>query len=115
MSIDLAGERCEACHKDSPRVPDEDEQSLLKEIPDWELIEVDGVKRLRRVIRVKGWRPAVDLTTRIADLAEESGHHPMLVTEWGRVTVQWWTHAIGGLHRNDFVMAAQVDNLLNAS
>lgn len=110
--MDLATERCEACHKDSPQVPAEEEQVLLAHIPDWDMIEVDDVKRLSRVIKVKGWRPAVDLTNRIADLADEAGHHPAILTEWGRVTVQWWTHAIKGLHRNDFVMAAKVDALV---
>ncbi len=112
--MDLATEQCEACHADSPMVPPEDEQTLLAAIPDWTLIEVKGVKRLKRVIRVEGWRSAVELTNRIADLADESGHHPRIVTEWGKVTVQWWTHAIGGLHRNDFVMAAKVDTVLDA-
>ena len=107
--MDLATERCEACRPDSPQVPVEDEQSLLARIPEWDLIEVDGVKRLQRVITLNGWRRAIALTNRISDLANEAGHHPALLTEWGKVTVQWWTHAIGGLHRNDFVMAAKVD------
>lgn len=110
--MDLATEQCEACHKDSPQVPAEEEQSLLSSIPAWDLIEVDGVKRLQRVIEVKGWRRAIDLTNRISDIANEEGHHPAILTEWGKVTVQWWTHAIKGLHRNDFVMAAKTDTLL---
>ena len=93
-------------------VPESDEAALLAEIPEWQLIDVDGVKHLKRVIKVKGWMPAVDLTNRIAALAEETDHHPAILTEWGRVTVEWWTHAIQGLHRNDFVMAAKVDALL---
>jgi 4a-hydroxytetrahydrobiopterin dehydratase len=109
--MELASERCEACHKDSPRVPESDEQVLLASIPAWTLIDVDGVRRLERVITVKGWRRAMALTNDIAALADESGHHPAILTEWGKVTVQWWTHAIGGLHRNDFVMAAKVDTL----
>lgn len=110
--MELAFERCEACRPDSPQVPTEDEPALLAEIPDWKLVEVKGVKRLKRVIRVKGWRPAIDLTNRIADLADEADHHPAILTEWGKVTVMWWTHAIKGLHHNDFVMAAKVDALL---
>ena len=47
----------------------------------------------------------------IAELAEKEGHHPALLTEWGRTTVTWWTHKIKGLHRNDFVMAAKTDEL----
>ncbi len=109
--MELASERCEACNPNSPTVPVEDEPALLAEIPDWKLVEVKGVKRLKRVIRVDGWRSAIDLTNRIADLADEADHHPAILTEWGKVTVQWWTHAIKGLHRNDFVMAAKVDSL----
>jgi len=112
--MDLATERCEACHKDSPRVPEAEERSLLASIPEWTLVQVDGVKRLERVFRVKGWRRAVALTNAIAALADEAGHHPAILTEWGQVTVQWWTHAIGGLHRNDFIMAAKVDALDDA-
>lgn len=110
--MELESERCEACRPDSPTVPIEDEPTLLAEIPDWKLIEVKGVKRLKRTVRVKGWRPAIALTNQIANLADEADHHPAILTEWGKVTVMWWTHAIEGLHRNDFVMAAKVDALL---
>lgn len=110
--MDLTEMRCEACRPDSPQVPLEEEATLLASIPDWKLIEVNGMKRLKRVIRRKGWQPAVDLTNRIAALAEEEDHHPAILLEWGKVTVEWWTHAIKGLHRNDFIMAAKVDALL---
>ena len=48
-------------------------------------------------------------------MAEEEGHHPALLTEWGRMTVTWWTHKISGLHRNDFIMAAKTDELSRPS
>jgi 4a-hydroxytetrahydrobiopterin dehydratase len=47
----------------------------------------------------------------VGEIAEEGGHHPLLVTEWGKVTVTWWTHKIDGLHRNDFIMAAKTEDL----
>jgi 4a-hydroxytetrahydrobiopterin dehydratase len=47
----------------------------------------------------------------VGEQAEEEGHHPALLTEWGKVTVTWWTHKIGGLHHNDFIMAARTDEL----
>jgi 4a-hydroxytetrahydrobiopterin dehydratase len=53
----------------------------------------------------------MDFTNRVAVIAEEQGHHPLIVTEWGRVAVQWWTHKIKGLHRNDFIMAAKTDEI----
>lgn len=111
----LASERCEACHKDAPKVPESEEAALLEQIPEWRLLDVDGVKRLQRVFRFSqrngGWRPAVDFTNRVAGIADAEDHHPAILTEWGRVTVTWWTHAIRGLHRNDFVMAAKTDEL----
>ena len=54
---------------------------------------------------------ALDFTNRVGAIAEDQGHHPALLTEWGRVTVAWWTHKIRGLHRNDFVMAARTDEV----
>src|SRR5262249_11555034 len=54
---------------------------------------------------------ALAFTNAIGELAEAEGHHPALLTEWGRTTVTWWTHKIKGLHRNDFVMAAKTDEL----
>ncbi len=107
----LTSERCEACHGDSPSVPESEEPMLLGEIPDWHLIQVDGVKRLQRVFNIKGWQPAVDFTARVAEIADAEDHHPAILTEWGKVTVTWWTHAIRGLHRNDFIMAAKTDEL----
>jgi len=109
--MDLASFRCEACRPDSPQVPTEDEPALLAEIPEWKLVEVNGVKRLKRVVRVKGWRPAVDFANRVADVADQEDHHPAIRIEWGKVTIEWWTHAIKGLHRNDFIMAAKTDRL----
>jgi len=54
---------------------------------------------------------ALNFTNKVGALAESEGHHPALLTEWGKVTVTWWTHKIGGLHRNDFIMAAKTDQL----
>lgn len=108
----LATEQCQPCRGDSPPVTGEEMTALLREIPDWQVIAVDGVKRLQRVYQFKNFVGALAFTNEVGRIAEEAQHHPLLMTEWGRVTVQWWTHAIGGLHRNDFVMAARTDRLL---
>ena len=84
---------------------------LSPQIPDWELVEIDGIKRLRRVFPFDDFAQALAFTQRVGELAEREGHHPALLTEWGRTTVSWWTHKIKGLHRNDFVMAAKTDEL----
>jgi 4a-hydroxytetrahydrobiopterin dehydratase len=107
----LASEKCVACRRDAPRVTDDEIAELQPEVPEWELIEVDGIPRLRRVFTFDDFAQALDFTRRVGEIAEKEGHHPAIVTEWGRTTVTWWTHKIKGLHRNDFVMAAKTDAL----
>jgi 4a-hydroxytetrahydrobiopterin dehydratase len=107
----LAGATCVACRRDAPQVTADEIAELLPEIPDWELVEVDGVKRIQRVFRFDDFAQALAFTDQVGVIAEEQGHHPALLTEWGRTTVTWWTHKIKGLHRNDFVMAAKTDRL----
>ena len=108
----LARERCVACRRDSPRVTEAEIAELKPQIPEWELVEREGVQRLERVFRFASFAEALTFTNRVGSLAEEEGHHPTLLTEWGRVTVTWWTHKIHALHRNDFIMAAKTDALL---
>ncbi len=110
----LASERCEACRADSPRPTEEEIRSLFREIPVWRIVEREGVPRLERVFHFSNFADALRFTNQVGRLSEDEGHHPALLTEWGRVTVTWWTHAIGGLHRNDFVMAAKTDALISA-
>ena len=105
----LAEERCVACRPDAPRMTPAQIDALKREIPDWSVVERDGVPRLERVFSFANFVEALGFTNAIGGLAEAAGHHPALTTEWGRVTVGWWTHAIAGLHRNDFVMAAKTD------
>jgi 4a-hydroxytetrahydrobiopterin dehydratase len=107
----LTNEKCTACRRDSPRVSEADIQELRPQIPEWTLAEVDGIARLERVFRFTNFAQALDFTTRVGGLAEDEGHHPAILTEWGKVTISLWTHKIRGLHRNDFVMAAKIDEL----
>ena len=90
---------------------DAEAAELHRQVPDWELIEVDGIKRLRRVFSADDFAQALEFTNAVGELAEAEGHHPALLTEWGSTTVTWWTHKIRGLHRNDFIMAAKTDEL----
>ena len=107
----LTQERCVACRADAPRLTDDELAVLRPRIPDWTLVERDGIPRLERSFKVRDFKAALELTNKIGALAEEEGHHPALLTEWGRVTVTWWTHKIRGLHRNDVIMAAKTDQL----
>ena len=110
----LAQERCTACRRDSPSVSEEEISKFLPQAPEWELIDQDGIPKLDREFRFKNFAQALAFTNRVGGLAEEEGHHPRLVTEWGRVRVSWWTHKIRNLHRNDFVMAAKTNEIFAA-
>ena len=109
--MELTREKCVACRADAPRVSDEEIAALHPQVSDWLLTEENAVKQLHRTFRFRNFAEALAFTTRVAELAEAEGHHPRLVTEWGKVTVAWWTHKIRGLHRNDFIMAAKTDAL----
>ena len=105
----LTSEKCTACRRDSPQVTEAEIQELKPQIPDWTFVERDGIPRIERVYRFPDFAEALNFTNRIGAIAEEEGHHPAILTEWGRVTVTLWTHKIRGLHRNDFLMAAKID------
>lgn len=107
----LSQQRCEACRADAPKVSDEELAELMQQIPDWQPVVIDGVLQLKREFAFKNFKQAMAFSNRLADLAETEGHHPGILTEWGKVTVFWWSHSINGLHRNDFVMAAKTDTL----
>ncbi len=103
--------KCVACRGGEPKLTGEQINEFQPQVPDWQIKEVDGVKRLERVYKLKNFVEAMAFTTRVAMIAEKEDHHPLIITEWGRVTVQWWTHKIGGLHQNDFIMAAKIDDI----
>jgi 4a-hydroxytetrahydrobiopterin dehydratase len=108
----LTNEKCTACRRDSPAATEAEIRELKPQIPEWTLVEREGIKRLERLYRFANFAEALSFTNRVGALAEEEGHHPAILTEWGRVTVTLWTHKIRGLHRNDFIMAAKVDSLV---
>jgi 4a-hydroxytetrahydrobiopterin dehydratase len=109
----LTAQKCTACHKDAPRVTEEEIAELKPQIPDWNMTEVEGISHLERTYKFPDFKTALEFTNRVGEIAEEEGHHPALLTEWGKVKVSWWTHAICGLHQNDFIMAAKTDRISN--
>jgi 4a-hydroxytetrahydrobiopterin dehydratase len=103
--------KCVACRAGEPTVTDAEIAEFHPQVSDWEIVELDAIERLTRVYSFDDFAQALEFTNKVGELADEEGHHPALLTEWGRTTVTWWTHAIRGLHRNDFVMAAKTDVL----
>ena len=97
------------------RLNKSESQEFKTQLPDWNLIEESGEERLQRIFKFKNFLDALNFTNQVGNLAEAENHHPALLTEWGKVTVTWWTHKIGGLHRNDFIMAARTDDLYRSA
>ena len=108
---ELSEMRCTACRGDEPKLTDAEIAELLPQVPEWQVVQREGIKRLERVFKFSNFAQALAFTDRVGEQAEEEGHHPALLTEWGRVKVTWWTHKIDGLHRNDFILAAKTDEL----
>lgn len=105
---------CEACRRGAPTVLQEEIEQLLPQIPNWRVEKREGVDQLLRVFEFPDFEKALEFTNGVGRIAEEEGHHPALLTEWGKTTVRWWTHKIGGLHRNDFIMAAKTDEVFDS-
>jgi 4a-hydroxytetrahydrobiopterin dehydratase len=111
--INLAAGKCVACRGDEPTLSAAEIEDLLLQIQQWQVKEVAGMKRLEKVFKFKNFAQALEFTNKIGASAEAEDHHPLIVTEWGKVTVNWWTHKIGGLHKNDFIMAAKTDEIFS--
>jgi 4a-hydroxytetrahydrobiopterin dehydratase len=111
MTEKLAQQKCTACTGDSPPVSADEIEKLKPQIPNWRIEEHNGELHLERVFTFPDFNQALAFTNQVGEQAETEGHHPALLTEWGKVTVSWWTHAINGLHQNDFIMAAKTDQI----
>ena len=107
----LTAERCEACHPGAPRLTEQEIAELSPQIPEWKIVEREGIMRLERDFQFPDFAVALAFTNRVAEKAEQVGHHPDILTKWGTVNVAWWSHKIKGLHRGDFIMAAKTDAL----
>ena len=106
---ELSEQKCIPCTGNLPPATESEINTYKNQIPDWNLITENGELRLQRVYQFSSFKSALAFTNQIGEIAEAEQHHPALLTEWGKVTVTWWTHAINGLHQNDFVMAAKCD------
>ncbi len=115
MSHDgLAGQTIVACKPGTRPLDAAECEPLLQQLPEWSILSYDGIPTLEREYKFSSFAQALAFTNRVGELADMANHHPALLTEWGKVTVAWWTHAIKGLHRNDFIMAARCDSLHRA-
>ncbi len=105
---ELASKACVPCKGDTPPLKGEEIEGFRRQVPEWEVVEEH---HLRRRLRFKNFREALDFVNRVGELAEEQGHHPDVGFGWGYAEVTVWTHKIDGLTDSDFVFAAKVDVL----
>lgn len=104
----LARERCAEIRAGTPPLTGEAARELAGGVArEWRI----SADEIYREFTFKTFNAAFGLATRIALLAESQGHHPELVVAWGRLVVRLSTHSVGGLSRNDFIMAARIDRL----
>ena len=111
---DLSEKTCSACEIGAPLVPHDQQIDLLKELDGW-IIDNSDISKLIKEFKFDNYEQSIRFTNLIADLAEVQDHHPKITLEWGKVNLEWWSHKIKGLHMNDFICAAQSEEIFYAS
>lgn len=95
----------------SPSLEETEIDQFMSDLLGWDKRILDGELSVEKKYKFKDFRQAMAFANQIARLADEEDHHPALLIEWGKVTVNWWTHASKGFTRNDFIMAAKTELL----
>jgi len=107
---ELVSAQCSACEIGAPLVSTEDQKIFLNDLDGWSIESLE-VQKLSKRFKFKNYQDGLQFSNRIAGLAESENHHPKIIFEWGVVTLEWWSHKIKGLHKNDFICAAKSDEL----
>lgn len=106
---ELSNHQCVATPKDAAKLNDAEIAQLRPQIPDWVIETNKGILQLENTFSFGNFTEAMAFANKITDIAEANDHHPALLVQYGSVKVSWWSHSIGGLHLNDFVLAAKTD------
>ncbi|SRR5258706_12931103 len=115
---DLTTKHCVPCEGGTPPLPNDMEEKLYKEVKSWILLrDPDQMKvhKLRKQFIFKNFKEAIAFVKIVADIAEEEGHHPDIYIFYNKVQLELYTHAVGGLSENDFIMAAKIDKSASSS
>lgn len=108
--VDLVSKHCVPCEGGIAPMSRVEAEKLLEEIRDWKLVD-QGVLKINRKFKFKDFAEALAFVNKIGVIAEAEGHHPDIELGWGKVNVTLYTHAIGGLFENDFIMAAKINKI----
>ncbi len=104
---------CVRVHKNDEAATADEIREWMKDLHDWQIGKVEGKDRLTKQFKFGNFQNALAFTNQVGLLAEKQDHHPVLTTAWGKVTVELWTHVIAGLHKNDFILAAKIDQVFH--
>ncbi len=104
----LAEQKCVPCHSDMPPLKHEQAVELGKQVPRWTLKD----KELEREFKLKNFREAINFLNKVAEIAEQEDHHPDIYISYNKVRLNLSTHNIGGLSKNDFILAAKIDKII---
>lgn len=109
----LANSSCTTHYHNEQKLNKIDINKNLEQLTDWQVKQnqANGVAILERTFAFKGYLQGVEFTQQVAAMAEAQNHHPEILLTYGKVTVSWWTHALSGLHLNDFICAAKCDEI----
>ncbi|MHB8134738.1 MAG: 4a-hydroxytetrahydrobiopterin dehydratase [Anaerolineaceae bacterium] len=111
---ELIQQNCVPVRSSTPALTELEISELSQMLSGWNLEKKDSELRLVKVFKFTNFNQAISFSNQVARIADEQDHHPALLVEWGKVTVNWWTHVIHGLHLNDFIMAAKTDQLFTS-
>lgn len=103
---DLTKQKCIPCEVGGPALSKVEAEALMHQVPDWDLS--DDAKKISREFSFPDFKSALNFVDEVGALAEEEGHHPNIELAWGKVGIELWTHAVGGLSQNDFILAAKI-------
>ncbi|MBR62094.1 MAG: 4a-hydroxytetrahydrobiopterin dehydratase [Dehalococcoidia bacterium] len=109
--MSLRNKDCVKTKADTPKLQNSDIKKLLKETPKWIICNDTETPRLIREFSFPDYSSALKFVNKVGIESDKQDHHPKIVLEWGLVRVEWWTHSIGGLHTNDFIMAYRCDHM----
>lgn len=108
----LEQKKCEPCISSAQKLTSEQSKEYLKELKGWHVVQDDNELKLFKKFELKNFEETMELVNKVASLAQQNGHHPIMLVEFRTLSIWWWTHKIGGLHENDFIMAAKVDEVV---
>ena len=105
--MSLTQQKCTPCELGGTPLTKEEVTFYMKDVPLWQV--ANDSKKISRLIKFKDFKEAIAFINRVADLAEDEGHHPDINIHYNKVSFDLWTHEVGGLSVNDFILASKID------